>query len=264
MGRLSNMALPILGLILACLLSVPSMMKRATSSLPETAEGQEKPSTPHGLFGSASLSGLGAGSRAEGALADTKQPDLLDSTHLQQFLANSNPHARSLFESGLRSFRRDDFTGALREFHTLAESYPGDKANALADWIRGAAYYRLGGIENLRSAVAQFTNFVESYNSDPELDELVQAGQIDIAVIQIELTRYASGEAQRVLEEMRLNGNDPETEARLFSIQEEMVKTAAFALQNLSVFVQIHPHSPYAPSAIFSLQQLWDLLAEPH
>lgn len=67
---------------------------------------------------------------------------------------------------------------------------PGDsQAGASAFWAYTFSFYREGGYANLREAATQFQDFLAIFPNGP--DDLVQAAQLDIGVIDLELMGMA-------------------------------------------------------------------------
>jgi len=162
-------------------------------------------------------------------------PNLRDSAVVRRILAECDPSAGSLFEEGIRLLDEGDPDAARNKFEHLIEAYPGDKTKPLASWAIGLsyylAYYRGGGAHNLHQAANQFIRFRDGYESDKDLEELVQAAMFDIPVLSIELMRSAPSEYERT-------------------------HAAALAQSTLSAFLARWPDDPRAAAARAELAEI--------
>jgi outer membrane protein assembly factor BamD (BamD/ComL family) len=162
---------------------------------------------------------------------------------VKRILSSAHPKARTLFEDGLNSVREGNFTEGRKAFVELSKGYPDDKISARANWAIGLSYYREGGRENLRIASDKLSKFAETYQSDKDLQELVQIAAIDVPVIQFELVSSLYDEIDKL---RHVAKRDAQIEADLAAGSKEMMQTAVNAMYNLDVFHKKWPKSPYA------------------
>ncbi|MBZ5497012.1 MAG: outer membrane protein assembly factor BamD [Acidobacteriia bacterium] len=189
------------------------------------------------------------------------EPDLEKVTSLRRILANSDPRARLMLESSLSSIRSHKFLEARLALQILIKTYPDDQAVALAHWALALGYYREGGLENLRIAADQFSKFSHLYESDKNLEELVQAAQLDVAVIQIELMCLSASEKGWPIAEFATYDTGAMPAGTLALSELDTMMTADNAILNLQMFLSQWPDSPYAPAARASLEQVQEFLA---
>jgi hypothetical protein len=109
-------------------------------------------------------------------------------------------------------------------------------AGASALWVYAYSFYSEGGMENVQKAKETFEDFIALFANGPE--DLVQAAQIDIAVICIELMRSAPTLGYRI-------------------------GAAAEAAQVLKNFLLRWPNCPRAYDASIALKNVQDFLFNP-
>ncbi len=112
----------------------------------------------------------------------------------QDVLAQADPKARDLFETGMNYLDNGSNVESRMAFQTLVRTYSGDKAEPLAYWATALTYYRGGGEENLLLALDQLTNYLDFYPHEAGLEDFVEAARADIMVIWNELRNSASNE----------------------------------------------------------------------
>ena len=180
------------------------------------------------------------GSRTGPALPAPDLPNLNEGASVKRILAESDPGAAALFEEGMELMDRGDSDGARGRFEHLIETYPNDKAKALASWAIGLSYYLSyywqGGTHNLHQAANQFIRFRDAYESDKNLEELVYAAMIDIPVVSIDLMYSAPSEYERT-------------------------HAAALAETTLKAFLERWPDDPQASVARAALDEVQSFMA---
>ncbi len=160
---------------------------------------------------------------------------------MQRILADADPAASSLFQSGLELLERGDFTGARRVFQEVLAYYGWDgnqnKIAPAAYWCIGFCYYREGGETGLSLAGTFFHSFLQTYpNCEPE--ELTQAAQINLAVT--------------YLDRMALTIKEPARE-----------RAAQGAAAALKAFLEQWPNSPQAYAAGLILADVQKYISKP-
>jgi hypothetical protein len=169
------------------------------------------------------------------------QPDLRGTSSMQRILADSDPGASGMFQSGLELVNQGDFSNARRIFQEVLSDYGWDcnqnKIAAPAYWSIGLTYYQEGGETGLSLAGTFFQSFLQTY-PNCEAKELAQAAQINIAVIYMERMRLAAKEPAR----------------------ERAAQGAAAALK---MFLEKWPDSPQAYAASLSLADVQNYLSKP-
>jgi len=168
------------------------------------------------------------------------QPNLRGISSMQRLLADCDPGATALFQSGLESLNQGDFSNARRIFQEILADYGWDcdqnKIAAPAYWSIGLAYYQEGGETGLSLAGTFFHSFLQTYpNCEPQ--ELAQAAQINIAVV--------------YMEQMRLAAKEPARE-----------RAAQGAATALKAFLGKWPESPQAYAASLALADVQDYLSK--
>jgi TolA-binding protein len=154
----------------------------------------------------------------------------------QGVLAQSGPKTRELFETGMSYLRNGRYVEARLAFQTLVRTYPGDKAQALAYWAMGLSFYKEGGDANLLMASDQLRNFLIFFPGEPGLEDLAEAAQMNIAVIETEMMDYAQSEKQKI-------------------------NAAKITSQALTQFLKAYPDSLEAPAAQIHLVEIqWYLV----
>ena len=168
------------------------------------------------------------------------QPDLRETSSMRRILADSDPGARAMFQSGLESLNQGDFSNSRRIFQEILADYGWDcnqnKIAAPAYWCIGLSYYQEGGETGLSLSGTFFQSFLQTYpNCEPQ--ELAQAAQINIAVTYMERMRLAAKEPAR----------------------ERAAQGAAMALKT---FLEKWPDSPQAYAAGLSLADVQNYLSK--
>jgi TolA-binding protein len=166
------------------------------------------------------------------------QRDLEEVPYVQEALAESPQKIKDLFSVGLTYMRMRKFVEARLAFWTIVRSFPGCTLEAPAYLAVGVSYALEGGKENLMLAADQFENYMIFFPAGDGVPELLQAAQIDLAMVEIQLMQSADGE-----KEWRTAG--------------------AVAAKTLTAFLNQWPDNPQAPTARAWLTLVQYYLARP-
>jgi hypothetical protein len=127
-------------------------------------------------------------------------PNLAESPSIQKMLADSDPRAKSLFQSALQSVERGDFAKARTMLHEILADYGWEcnknRMAAPAYWAIGLTYYQEGGQDGLSLAATFFQNYQQTYPTC-EPKELLEAAQINLSVIYMDQMNTAAKENAR-------------------------------------------------------------------
>jgi len=129
-----------------------------------------------------------AGGRSTVSSAGTEIAD-----YLYALLSQADPHKRVRFEEGMDLMARGEYGEArqvLQEFQDSGET----SLRAPSHWALALSYYLEGGEDNLCLAAGRFADFVVNYS---EPDVLLEAAQIDLAIVSMDLMRTGSTERSR-------------------------------------------------------------------
>ncbi len=161
---------------------------------------------------------------------------LLDNPRWGDLLAQSAPKARELFQTGMKFLRSHRFVESRLAFQTLVRTFPGDEAEPLAYWAMGLSYCKEGGEENLMLAADQFLNWLIFFPGEKGLEDLAEAAQINIALIEWERMNDAKSE-------------------------KDIINAAKIRAQALTQFLQGYPDSQAAQAAQSHLAEIHWYLA---
>ncbi len=118
-------------------------------------------------------------------------------SYFEHLLSEVDPQDRTAFEHSLKLMGGGNYAEARRGFHEIIEKNPGTALEAAAHWCLGLAYYMEGGTENLYLAAGRFADLVAHFNNlEPEV--FVEAAQIDLAIVCMELMYLVSTEQERI------------------------------------------------------------------
>jgi outer membrane protein assembly factor BamD (BamD/ComL family) len=144
--------------------------------------------------------------------------------------------------SGIDKIRNGKFAEARTALQLLIDLFPNDGSVPLANWSMGLAYFKEGGRENFRKAADKFKEFDLGYDYEPDLEELQQAAEINVALIELDLMKSATGEMLR---------------------SEMTAQKVGEAVLGLKSFLANWPDSQFAPAAQAALREIMDLTS-PH
>ena len=124
--------------------------------------------------------------------------------------------AEELFCAGCQRMKEGNYVEARRIFESLTQSFPGNPLAAPAYWAIGMTYYDEDGRDNLYIALDQFKVFTIFFDDGGRDDsylaldqfsnyaiiskgirhtELLQAAQLNIPIIKLELMGYGAGQS---------------------------------------------------------------------
>lgn len=157
-------------------------------------------------------------------------------TILEDVLLGSDPAVAGLLKQGLDFMEAGNYPEARRLFQTIMQEHPESGLQAPAHFSLALSYYMEGGAQNLALSAGRFADFLVNHkNYQP--DVLVEAAQIDLAVVCVELMQ--SGFSERV--------------------KTEAARAAAGSLQTL---LERWPDNPQAAVCRATLTQIQEFLAE--
>jgi len=166
----------------------------------------------------------------------------IDAAFVRRILASSDSRARYLYKDALDKIRNGKFAEARTALQQLMDFFSNDASVPLANWSMGLSYYKEGGRENFRKAADKFNEFDLGYDYGPDLEELHQAAEINVALIELNLMNSSTGE---------MPGGE---------MTAQKVGEAALGLKS---FLARWPDSQFAPAAQAALREILDLTS-PH
>jgi hypothetical protein len=116
---------------------------------------------------------------------------------LAQVLLESDPAVAGLLVSGLDLLNAGHYTEARSAFQAIMEEHKDSGLQPVALWALALSHYREGGAENLAMSAGRFADFLARYGQfKPEI--LVEAAQVDLAVICVDLIKSDASERLKV------------------------------------------------------------------
>ena len=116
---------------------------------------------------------------------------------LGQVLLESDPAVAALLLRGLEMLQAGRYTEARSAFQAVMEEHPDSGLRPVALWALALSHYREGGAENLALSAGRFADFLARYGQfKPEI--LVEAAQVDLAVICMDLMKSQASERLKV------------------------------------------------------------------
>ncbi len=206
----------------------------------DTLQGNVFGSTLHGKPPSTEVRESGEKTSQKSIVAP--ESNWQDAALVRRILASSDPRAGYLYKDALGKIRKGKFSETRRALQQLMDLFPNDRSVPLANWSMGLAYYKEGGRENVRKAADKFKEFDLGYEYEPDLEELHQAAEINVALIELDLMNSATGEMLR---------------------SEMTAQKVGAAVLGLKSFLARWPDTQFAPAAQAALREIMDLTS-PH